>query len=91
MTHTRLAAAPITLLMAAALLGGAPDAKAQASSDKPTSSTANRPAKEPQSQVSLPGSAPPASRTHTTGATDHSPTVKKMNEKAKATIKETGK
>ncbi len=91
MMHTKLAAVPIALLAAATLLGGVPDAKAQTNSDQPTSTTANRPAKEPQSQVSVPGSAPPASRTHTTGATNHNPTVKKMNEKAKARIKETGK
>ena len=42
-------------------------------------------------QKSMPTSAAPATRTHTTGATNQSKTVKKMNTNAKAKVETEGK
>jgi cytoskeletal protein RodZ len=53
--------------------------------------TATRPAKEPQSQTSVPSTAPAATTTQTTGATDQSPTVKQMNKVEGEKVKTEGK
>ncbi len=53
--------------------------------------TATRPAKEPQSQTSVPPSAPAATTTQTTGTTDQDPTVKQMNKTEAQKLKTEGK
>lgn len=45
----------------------------------------------PAEQKSVPSSAPPATTTQTTGATNQDPTVKTMNRNAEATVNKTGK
>ena len=57
----------------------------------PAPTTANRPAREPAGQTSIPSPAPPASTTQTTGATDQDPAVKDMNAAEKAKVEQTGK
>jgi hypothetical protein len=46
---------------------------------------------KPAEEKSMPSSAPAATTTNTTGATNQSATVKKMNEKAKSEVETTGK
>jgi hypothetical protein len=54
--------------------------------------TANRPAREPAGQTSLPNSAAlPPSTTQATGATHQDPVVKQMNEAEKAKVEKEGK
>ena len=50
-----------------------------------------RPARGPQSQVSVPDAAPPATTTNTTAATDQSPKVKEMNQDAARKVEKEGK
>jgi hypothetical protein len=53
--------------------------------------TASRPAKNGPEQASVPNSNPPATATQTTGESNQSPTVKKMNEDEKKKIETEGK
>lgn len=53
--------------------------------------TATRPSPNGPEQSSVPNSAPPASRTQTTGRTDQDPTVKEMNAKERDKIEREGK
>jgi hypothetical protein len=46
---------------------------------------------KPAEEKSIPSSAPAATNTQTTGATNQSPTVKTMNERAKSEIEVEGK
>jgi hypothetical protein len=64
---------------------------AQADDTSPPTATANRSAKEPPGQSSLPSNAPPATRVQPTESTDQSPTVKQMNEEAKKKLEVEGK
>jgi hypothetical protein len=52
---------------------------------------AARPARGPQSESSVPATAPPASTTQTTGATNQPPVVKQMNEEEKQKVEKEGK
>jgi hypothetical protein len=62
-----------------------------AEDDSPPKATATRPAKDRPGQTSLPSTAPPATGTQTTGATDQDPTTKKMNEEEKKKLDVEGK
>jgi len=62
-----------------------------ASQTNPSPATATRPAETPQGQTSVPNASPPATRTQTTGESNQSPTVKKMNEDEKKKVDTTGK
>ena len=73
------------VLFAAISLVGVQAASAQ---DK---ATATRPAKEPQSQTSVPSSAPAATVTQTTGAHDQPATVKQMNKAEEKKVQVEGK
>jgi hypothetical protein len=53
--------------------------------------TATRPSKEGPQQTSIPNSAPPATTTQITGATNQEPKVKEMNEEEKKKIEKEGK
>ena len=53
--------------------------------------TATRPAKAGPEQTSIPNAAPPATTTQTTGESNQSPTVKKMNEDENKKIETEGK
>ena len=57
----------------------------------PPPATATRPAKAGPDQTSVPNASPPATTTQTTGASNQSPTVKKMNEEGKKKIETEGK
>jgi hypothetical protein len=57
----------------------------------PPDTTASRPAKNGPEQASVPNSNPPATATQTTGESNQSPTVKKMNEDEKKKIETEGK
>ena len=50
-----------------------------------------RPARGPQSEISLPNAAPPASPTDTTAASNQPLEIKKMNESEKAKVDQAGK
>ena len=50
-----------------------------------------KPARGPQSQVSVPEQAPPATTTNTTAATDQSPKVEQMNQNAASKVATEGK
>jgi hypothetical protein len=50
-----------------------------------------RPARGPQSQVSVPDQAPPATTTNTTSATDQSPKIKQMDQNAARRVETEGK
>ena len=65
-----------------------PTTAAQANSP---GTNAARPAKAGPEQTSVPNAAPPATTTQTTGASNQSPTVKKMNEDEKKKIETEGK
>ena len=52
---------------------------------------ATRPAKAGPEQTSVPNTAPPATATETTGQSNQSPTVRKMNEDEKKKIETEGK
>ena len=64
---------------------------AAAQANPPTNTTADRPAKDPPGQSSMPTVAPPASTTQTTGSTNQDPEIKKMNEEEKAKVEKEGK
>ena len=64
---------------------------ALADDTSPPTTTATRPAKELPGQTSQPSTAPPATRTETTGSTDQSPAVKQMNKDAKKKLEVEGK
>jgi hypothetical protein len=66
---------------------GTPAATAKPSSMGTTKPDPGKPAEE----KSMPSSAPAATTTQTTGATNQSKTVKTMNEKAKSEIEASGK
>jgi hypothetical protein len=53
--------------------------------------TATPPAKTPQNQTSVPNAAPPATTTQTTGESNQSPGVKKMNEDGQKKVETEGK
>jgi hypothetical protein len=57
----------------------------------PPDTTASRPAKNGPEQASVPNSNPPATASQTTGESNQSPTVKKMNEDEKKKIETEGK
>jgi hypothetical protein len=57
----------------------------------PPDATATRPAKAGPEQTSIPNVAPAATTTQTTGESNQSPTVKKMNEDEKKKIETEGK
>ena len=65
-----------------------PTTAAQANS--PGTNT-TRPAKAGPEQTSVPNAGPPATTTQTTGASNQSPTVRKMNEDEKKKIETEGK
>jgi hypothetical protein len=65
-----------------------PTTAAQANSP---GTTATRPAKTGPEQASVPNSSPPATTTQTTGESNQSPTVKKMNDDEKKKIETEGK
>ena len=65
-----------------------PTTAAQANSP---GTNAARPAKNGPEQTSVPNSSPPATRTQTTGESNQSPTVKKMNDDEKKKIETEGK
>jgi hypothetical protein len=65
-----------------------PTTAAQANSP---GTNAARPAKAGPEQTSVPNAAPPATTTQTTGESNQSPTVKKMNEDEKKKIETEGK
>ena len=65
-----------------------PTTAAQANSP---GTNATRPAKAGPEQTSVPNAAPPATTTQTTGESNQSPTVKKMNEDEKKKIETEGK
>ena len=65
-----------------------PTTAAQANSP---GTTATRPAKTGPEQTSVPNSSPPATATQTTGESNQSPTVKKMNDDEKKKIETEGK
>jgi hypothetical protein len=76
-------------LLAGVFLLNAQAANAQANTSPPA--TATRPAKSPAAQHSLPNNAPPATTNRTTGKASSDPTIKKMNEDAKAKVEREGK
>ena len=77
-------------ILAAALLStGLLPYRPVSAQTSPPAATATRPA-SPE-QTSIPNSAPPASRTQTTGDVSRDPTVKKMNEDEKRKIEKEGK
>jgi hypothetical protein len=84
---------PNLTALAVSLLSGVLVLNAQAASAQanPPPATANRPAKEPANQSSMPSNAPPATTTQTTGEASRDPTVKKMNEDEKAKVDTKGK
>ena len=57
----------------------------------PPDATATRPAKAGPEQTSIPNAAPPATTTQTTGQSNQSPTVQKMNDDEKKKIETEGK
>ena len=65
-----------------------PTTAAQANSP---GTNAARPAKAGPEQTSVPNAAPPATTTQTTGESNQSPTVKKMNEDEEKKIETDGK
>lgn len=62
---------------------------ASAQNNSPPPATATRPTQPEQNSV--PGNAPPATRTQTTGETNRDPTVQKMNEDARQKLNREGK
>jgi hypothetical protein len=62
-----------------------------AQTNAPPSATASRPAKTPTEQTSEPSAAPPATRTQTTGESNHDATIQKMNEDEKKKVNTEGK
>ncbi len=69
--------------------GAAPGSRMQMAQAKTSDSA--RPARGPQSQVSVPDAAPPATLDNTTAATDQSPKVKQMNQEAASKVEKEGK
>jgi hypothetical protein len=62
-----------------------------AQTNPPPSATATRPAKTGPEQTSIPNASPPATTTQTTGASNQSPTVNKMNQDEKKKLETEGK
>ena len=62
-----------------------------AQTNPPPSATAAQPSKTGPEQTSVPNASPPATINQTTGATNQSPTVKKMNRDEKKKIETEGK
>ena len=78
----------LAVLISSVLLSNVQEVDAQTN---PPPATATRPAETPQGQTSAPNASPPATRTQTTGESNQSPTVKKMNEDEKKKVDTTGK
>jgi hypothetical protein len=78
----------LAALVASVFFWNVADATAQTN---PPPATATRPATTTPGQSSLPNAAPPATTTQTTGESNQSPTIKKMNEDEKRKVESTGK
>jgi hypothetical protein len=78
----------LAVLISSVLLSNVQEVDAQTN---PPPATATRPAETPQGQTSAPNASPPATRTQTTGESNQSPTIKKMNEDEKKQVDTTGK
>jgi hypothetical protein len=73
-------------------VGGGLQAQQSTPTAKPSAMGSTKPDPgKPAEEKSIPSSAPAATTTQTTGATNQSPTVKTMNEKAKSEIEVEGK
>jgi hypothetical protein len=68
-----------------------PVSVASADDASPPKTTATRPAREHPQETSVPNSAPPATRTQTTGSTSQDPTIQKMNSDEKKKLEIEGK
>jgi hypothetical protein len=79
----------MALLLSSATLFGVQAVTAQ--TNTLPNATASRPAKTPTEQTSEPNAAPPATRTQTTGETNHDATIRKMNEDEKQKVDTKGK
>jgi hypothetical protein len=77
-------------LLAGVFLLSLQAANAQTTNSQPPA-TATRPAKSPAEETSLPNNSPPATTGQATGEASRDPTVKKMNEDAKAKVERQGK
>jgi hypothetical protein len=92
MNHQPEALKPLaftTLLLSSAILFGMSAVTAQ--TNAPPNATASRPAKTPTGQTLEPSAAPPATRTQTTGESNHDATIQKMNEGEKKKVNTEGK
>ena len=93
MRQISLAIGASAALVAAMLSGGVARADESATPAKPATTSSTKPnmGKGPADEKSLPSSAPAATTTQTTGATDQNKTVKSMNNNEKAKVEATGK
>jgi len=82
-------AALLAALISGVLLSSVQIVDAQ--TNPPPNATATRPAKTGPEQTSVPHASPPATTTQTTGESNQSPTVKKMNQDEKKKLETEGK
>jgi hypothetical protein len=80
-----------TLIMALSLCGVAQAQQSTTTAKPPMTGSTKPDTGEPAVEKSMPSSAPAATRKHTTGATNQSKTVKKMNSKAGKEVETGGK
>jgi len=93
MRKMSLAIGACAALIVAMLSGGVAVADDTATPAKPATTSSTKPnmGKGPADEKSVPSSAPAATTTKTTGATDQDKTVKSMNSNEKAKVEATGK
>jgi hypothetical protein len=90
--RTRLAVFPLALMVGGLISPAYSQSDSKMGASAPTAMGSTKPdTGKPAEEKSMPSSAPAATTTQTTGATNQSKTVKTMNDKAKSEVEATGK
>jgi hypothetical protein len=90
--RTRLAVIPLAVMIGSLVSPAYSQSEPKMGASTPTATGSTKPdTGKPAEETSIPSSAPAATPTQTTGATNQSPTVKAMNKKAKSEIEAGGK
>jgi hypothetical protein len=89
---TRLAVFPLALMIGNVISPAYSQSESKMGASAPTAMGSTKPDPgKPAEEKSMPSSAPAATTTQTTGATNQSKTVKTMNDKAKSEVEANGK
>jgi hypothetical protein len=90
--RTQLAVIPLALMIGSLISPAYSQSESKTGASAPTAMGNTKPDPgKPAEEKSMPSSAPAATTTQTTGATNQSKTVKTMNDKAKSEVEASGK